>query len=183
MANQLATENAQDLRSCGLEPSSVQIRPPAIPKGEIMELKEFSIAGSERNLIDSNKEVASVKTSVKVDNWVINQGMMEVEFTYLARYLGTETVINTPEIASLTAKGRLKLSINQNEEREINEYKSSKDQPQNNFVGISKFSPNYATLTLPRNYTLEISRIADERCKALALEVLNSINGHSQPGR
>ena len=136
--------------------------------------------GSEKNLIDEGKKVANVKTSVKVDGWSIAQSEMEVEFTYLARYLGTETVINTPEIAQLTVKGRLKLSISPREEQEINEYKASQDAPRNNFVGISKFSSNYAALTLPRNYTIEISRFADEKCKSLAVEVLNSINVPSQ---
>ena len=73
-------------------------------------------------------------------------------------------------------KGRLKLLISTGETKEIIDYKNSKEAPQNNFVGLSKFSPNYAVHTLPRNYHTALCRLAEENCKDTAVALLNSLN-------
>lgn len=142
-----------------------------------MELQQFNIADSEKRLIDENKKIENVKTNVKIDNWEMAQSKMQISFTYTARYLGKESVLHIPEIANYTIRGKLELSVSEREAAEINGYSRSQEGIHRSLIILDKSNPNYVNLTLPRNYIIEISKIADEKCKTAAIEFMNSLPG------
>ncbi len=141
-----------------------------------METINFGVDRSEKRVIDEVQKVASVKTNVHIDEWSANGTELSVSFTYIARYLGQESILRIPEIANITINGRITFSVTEKQISEVNAFRNAQAASRGPFTILDSSNPNYAKLTLPDNYYMEINRTADEKCKPYAVEFLNSLS-------
>jgi hypothetical protein len=140
-----------------------------------MEIVSFDTSDAERHIIDEAQEVESVKTNVHIDDWRADGASISAEFTYVARYLGKESPLRIPEIANLTVRGRMVLSVTGQQLNEMVSFKTAQEAARGPFTALDNSNPNYARLTLPENYFMEMSRIADQGCKPSAASFLDSL--------